>query len=662
MNYNRALLLLVLCASTVGFAADKKASVVDTLSKPTFKHNVYTITHDQILASGKISLVDILNSVPGLAIQNNSSFTHYNSQSFLGLSNGAQYLINGRPITNESWESFGLQQFSVSNIERIEVIRHNTSPVFGPNFGTGIINIITKSPTNDPTIDSSLHVENDTAMASAFASQRLNNIAYSVQTQITNTTAHDENGDNFTDTPKINRSSYSGQIDLYQLFNPESKLSLDVRQTNETRKSGDIRDIDNAQTANNEHVRTEETAIGVSYEQPFSEANVLKLYASEMNTERYSTNQRVATTAIPNPSFNVKDKKQFASIQIETPLHKDHQVIIGSDVSRSTVSEIANSETGHRKFNNIGFYAHDTWTLSPRMRVTAAGRMDRQTFDDTNSDSEFYNFVISPTITFGYDHTRNLSSFFSTGVSYKAPQLFAEAHQLNGEVTDVFTPSSIKPQQHHNISAGAIYKKGNYELQSNVYYSKIQNVLETNLTTEPGFDFEWTNIGDASSVTTELLYYHKLTPFLSFNGEINYTFAELDNFRPTLETVRFNKKLFKTPDFTSRIQFTTYNPILQTSVQLGFEYIGLMYVGNDTDGNGRFNQIKRTQPFIITTVSARREYFLKSQQRLTVYTGIKNLFDIKQPDFPAFGTNVDSSYVYAPLRGRYVYAGASIDF
>ena len=660
-NY-RYIILLTLIASTLTFAADKKTSVIESLSKPTFNHNVYTITQEQILASGKISLVDILQSVPGLSIQNNSSFTQHNTQSFLGLSNGAQFLINGRAITNESWQSFGLQQFSVSNIERIDIIRHNTSPVFGPNFGTGLINIITKKPTEAPTVSSAALIENDTTMASVFASQRVNNISYAVQSQLTNTTPHDENNDTITDTPKISRSSHSGQIDLYSLFNKDSKLSFDVRQTNETRKAGPMADIDNPSAANNEQIRTEETSIGITYTQPFSVDNTLTLVVSEMNTQRYSTNQRVATTTIPNPTFNLKDRKRFASVQIETPIHQDHQLILGSDVARSSIKEIANSDRGERKFNNIGFYAHDTWTISQKMRLTASGRMDRQTFTDTNSDSEFYNFVISPTVTFGYDHTSNLSSFVSTGVSYKAPQLFAEAHQLNGEVTDVFTTGTIKPQQHHNISAGAIYKQDKYQVQSNVYYTKIQNVLETSLTTEPGFDFEWANIGNASSVSTEILYYQELTPFLTFNGEVNYTFAELDNFRPTLETVRFNKKLFKTPDFTSKFQFTTYNSLLQTSVQLEFEYIGVMFVGNDTDGNGRFNVIKKTQPFTITNINLRRTIFLKSQQQVNLYSGVKNLFDIKQSDFPSFGTNVDSSYVYAPLRGRYLYAGASIDF
>lgn len=111
------------------------------------------ITRDDILALGARDLDDALAGVPGLHVSRSSliynpiysfrgNFSQFNPQVLL--------LINGIPMTSvfagDRGNAWG--GMPVDNVERIEVIRGPGSALYGADAFTGVINVITRSPTD----------------------------------------------------------------------------------------------------------------------------------------------------------------------------------------------------------------------------------------------------------------------------------------------------------------------------------------------------------------------------------------------------------------------------------------------------------------------------------------------------------------------------------
>lgn len=111
------------------------------------------ITREDILALGARDLDEALAGVPGLHVSR-SSLIYNPIYSFRG--NSSQYnpqvlmLTNGIPMTSvfagDRGNAWG--GLPVDNIERIEVIRGPGSALYGADAFTGVINIITRKPTD----------------------------------------------------------------------------------------------------------------------------------------------------------------------------------------------------------------------------------------------------------------------------------------------------------------------------------------------------------------------------------------------------------------------------------------------------------------------------------------------------------------------------------
>lgn len=117
----------------------------------------YTITRDDIEKSGSPSIMEALRLAPGVIVREQSNglydihirgmenLTRTNG-SFMKLNIYTLVMIDNRPVFNHGlggtfWESLPVD---INDVDRIEIVRGPSSPLFGPNAVTGVINIITK--------------------------------------------------------------------------------------------------------------------------------------------------------------------------------------------------------------------------------------------------------------------------------------------------------------------------------------------------------------------------------------------------------------------------------------------------------------------------------------------------------------------------------------
>ncbi|MBP5976781.1 TonB-dependent receptor [Brasilonema sp. CT11] len=115
---------------------------------------VYVITGEEMEAQGARTVREALRFLPGV-LPDGTVGTEVNALSgqFIRGSNSEQVLIllDGRPINNLGGGGFDLSEITTNNIERVEVLPGGGSTLYGSDAIGGVINIITRRPTDKVT-------------------------------------------------------------------------------------------------------------------------------------------------------------------------------------------------------------------------------------------------------------------------------------------------------------------------------------------------------------------------------------------------------------------------------------------------------------------------------------------------------------------------------
>src|SRR5690554_749304 len=128
------------------------ASKTPTSSRETTRP-VVVITEKQIQQNAGKDIAELLNQQSGISI--NGALSNPSKDKGVYLQGAStQYtliLIDGQPVNDPSGAggAFDLRLFPLSSVERIEVVKGSMSTLYGSDAIAGVINIITKKPTNN---------------------------------------------------------------------------------------------------------------------------------------------------------------------------------------------------------------------------------------------------------------------------------------------------------------------------------------------------------------------------------------------------------------------------------------------------------------------------------------------------------------------------------
>ena len=131
---------------------------------------ISVITQEEILQRGYTDLIDILKDIPGfdISIYYGQLYANVYQRGFRSNNTDKILLLFDGVEENDLWSNFAhiSQQYPITNIKRIEVIYGPASTMYGPNAFSGVINVITREPSDFFKNNRSFGIHANTGIAS----------------------------------------------------------------------------------------------------------------------------------------------------------------------------------------------------------------------------------------------------------------------------------------------------------------------------------------------------------------------------------------------------------------------------------------------------------------------------------------------------------------
>ncbi len=220
----------------------------------------YTVTRAEIEKSGSTTIMEALRLVPGLIVREQSNGVYdihirgldnllRHNEAFTKNNLYTLVMIDSRPAFNHNlggtfWEALPID---IMDVERIEIVRGPSAPLFGPNAVTGVVNIITRRIESKKTYVSA-NVEGGapaTIIANAVVGKRFNDrfsssVSFNYQDRsrhderfYSNATGQYEDGESFIANfergyPNPERAMQKMGLNGYLAYSQSEKIKLDL--------------------------------------------------------------------------------------------------------------------------------------------------------------------------------------------------------------------------------------------------------------------------------------------------------------------------------------------------------------------------------------------------------------------------------------------------
>ena len=151
--------VLLMCMSPAAMGAEVElGQVVVTATRTEIEisdvpQSLSVITKEEIMNSPDRTIPEVIQRAAGVLITNNGPIGSLTSANIRGSEAGqVLIMIDGRRINDAQNAQFDLSNLPLTKdeIERIEVLRGGASALYGADAMGGVINIITKAPTQEP--------------------------------------------------------------------------------------------------------------------------------------------------------------------------------------------------------------------------------------------------------------------------------------------------------------------------------------------------------------------------------------------------------------------------------------------------------------------------------------------------------------------------------
>lgn len=461
-------------ACTPLHAAETVAPVVVTATRTAQTADktvapVTVITREEIDQSSAATLPDLLAGRPGIDISSNGRFGKSTTVHVRGLGNGkVLFLVDGArisaPGTIEGAPS--VEHIPAAQIERIEIVRGPRSALYGSEALGGVINVITREPTDSALEASVGYGTYDSKRAEAAVNGRSESLDYNVSVGRFETDGYDIRDDSFEDNDGYENDSVSGRVQ----WSATARLDLNI---NVLANEG-ITEFDNcfAPGPSGDCISdfTQETVgVGANY-------RVSNRWESAMRLTRNREERR----EIYNGSFDSEfdGATTVLSWQNDIQIGQGSLLTLGAEGTRGEVS--APDDFDEEQRSRVAAFTQWQMHSGAHNAVVGVRGID---------DDKFGSHTVG-NLDYGFQVVEGLRLLASAGTAFRAPSLF----QLFSE----FGNPDLEPEQSTSIEFGIAGQPewGTWSIRT--YRTRVRNLIEfvNNAPATFGPEDQYENIDD----------------------------------------------------------------------------------------------------------------------------------------------------------------------
>lgn len=383
-------------------------------------------------------------------------------------------LIDGMPIVSGLSTVYGLSGIPNSLLERIEIVKGPASSLYGSEAVGGLINIITKNPTNAPVFSADSFITDYGELNVDLGFKGNIGKTASVLTGVNYfnySNPVDNNNDNFTDVTLQDR------ISVFQKWNFNRKsnkqLSLAGRFFYEDRWGGELqwnKGFRGGDEVYGESIYTRRWELLGAYELP----TVEKMLFS------FSYTDHDQNSVYGNTPYLAKQRIGFGQLTWDKKINK-HDLLFGTalryqyydDNTTATVTEDVNWIPS--------LFVQDEIAFNDKHKILLGAR-----YDYNNNHGN----IFTPRFAYKWKINDNNILRFNTGTGFRIVNLFTEEHAALTGSRDVIVLEDLKPERSINANINYLKKfytnNGNFiGLETTAWYTRFSNSIIPDYDTNP---------------------------------------------------------------------------------------------------------------------------------------------------------------------------------
>ncbi|MBL0308454.1 MAG: TonB-dependent receptor [Bacteroidetes bacterium] len=579
----------------------------------------------------------LLREQPGVQVQRTSATNGAMNIRLQGLRGRyVQILKDGFPLFAGFSNVLGITQIPPLDLKQVEIIKGPSSTLYGGDAMAGVINLISKTPSEEPVYDLLFNGESAFAFdGGLYASQKFKWFGFSLTGAYRYQKEKDWSGWGFSETPRLKRYSFSPQ--LYFDLSPHARLNVGVSYTDESRLGGSMAALQGISDSLNhflEENRSSRLSTTTRFEYDFEKQGVLTVKNSIHLFRR----------SVEVPGFLFSGRQLASATEINYRFHSGkHDVVLGVDFRTDKFVEEKDSTVIKNDYQYLtgGVFGQYLYHFNVKTTLEAGLR-----FDYNNR----YRFYALPHLALLRHWNRSFSTRLNFGMGYKLPTIFQDETEAVWFKNISRIGAAVKPE----LSIG-----GTVDLKIKVPFSNGWRVSIHQL-------YFFTHIfrpllGDTATSSTCLsgdclgISYDNGKGFVETIGvetglEVGYKGVSASVIYTLTDNHRNIQKVRSINPLTSKhiISFLAGYEVHRFYIGLDCYYYSPVKLANGGVGRG------------IWEVGINTQYAFKF---LILFANFENILNIRQTSYgPVVFANPDYSHprfaeIYAPLEGRLINVG-----
>jgi len=594
---------------------------------------VEVIAGDELDEKGNMKPGDIrmmLAESTGIQTQQTSATSGNSSIRIQGLDGKyTQIIRDGFPLYSGFSGGLGLLQIAPLDLKQVEVIKGSSSTLYGGGAIAGLVNLVSKTPTDERHLDILLNGTLALGLdASGFYSQKFKKVGITLYGGYDHGTPYDPAGIGLSAIPRFNRYTLNPKLFFY--LNDRTTLITGINSTIENRMGGDMQYLKGDGDAQHSYYELNKTG---RYSSQLELDH--KLNDKEKLTIKNSVSYFDRSINLPGYRFSGVQVSSYSEANYSYTGEKTDWVA-GINCLTDNFKEDKNSSFPLRSYNyqTIGGFVQNTWNATDKFIVESGLRGDYH--------NEYGVFVL-PRISGLYKINSHFSTRLGGGFGYKAPTVFTEDAEriefrnvLPIDVANTRAERSYGANYDLNYRTGLFGDQVNFSINQLFFYTRIDNpILLTQLINsnlqylQPGGD-----LNTRGMETNVKLTYRNFKLFLGYTlADVTQNTNSVISAYPLVSKNRLNNVLVYEVEDKFKIGVEAY-------------YFSPQQLNDGTTGRG----------YWLAGLMAEKIW-----DRFSLFINFENLTDTRQTKFaPIYtGSITDPVFkdIYAPLDGFIVNGG-----